>query len=137
MHAVDFHFKPSRQYLLIFGAIVLISILILCGVSIPLWLKLIAIAIVMAHGSRVFWRYALLRDKLSITTIRYTDEKRWVIQNREGTFAVDLHPGTTVTTVVMLLHFRVPGKMLPLKSVIFRDSLSADNFRKLLVILNA
>lgn len=137
MHAADFHFTPSRYYLLIFGVIVVASVLILCGLAIPLWLKFIAIAVVILHGGRVAWRYVLLRDKLSITSIRYTDEKRWVIQNGEGTFAATLHPGSTVTKVVMLLHFRIPGKMIPLKSIIFRDSLPADDFRQLLVILNA
>ncbi len=135
--SADFHLAPSRLYLFIFGAILLITSLILCYFPIPWWLKLIAVMIVIAHGSHTCWRYALLRHKFSITTIRYTSEKRWVIQNGEGTLAVDLHPSTTVTTIVMLLHFRVPGKMIPHKSVIFRDSLSTDDFRKLLVILNA
>lgn len=136
MPAVNFHLRPSRQYLIIFGMIVLASVLILIGLPIPLWLKLIAIAIVLVHGFRVCWRYALLRDKLSITIIRYVDEGRWVIQTREGTFAAQLQSNSTVTSIIILLHFKIAGKMLPLKSIIFRDSLSADDFRQLLVILN-
>jgi toxin CptA len=137
MHAGDFQLKPSRQYLFLFAAIVFVSVLILGGLPIPLWLKLIANLVVISHSSRVCWRYVLLRDKLAITSIRHTEEKRWVVQNREGAFAVELQGGSTVTNFVMLLHFRIPGKMLPLKSIIFRDSLPQDDFRKLLVLLNA
>jgi hypothetical protein len=132
----DFHLRPSRLYFFIFAVIVLVSCLILTSLPVPLWLKLVGMTAVLVHGSRVFWRYVLLRDRLSITAIKYLDEKRWVIQNRDGTFAAELHPSSTVSSVVMLLHFRIAGKMLPLKSVVFRDSIAVDDYRQLLVVLN-
>lgn len=135
MLAADFHLRPSRYYLLIFSLILYGSVVILCTLPIPPWLKLIGSLLVIVHGGRVIWRYALLRNKLSITDIRYTENQRWVIQNAEGTFVVKLLGNSTVTNFVLLLHFHMPGKMLPLKSIIFRDSLSKDDFRKLLVVL--
>jgi len=137
MPVVDFNPKPSQQYFIIFSIIILIGAAIVLTLPIPLWIKLIGAVIVLVHGFRVCWHYALLRSKASVTKIRYLGDNRWVIENREGTYATELDKGTSVTAVVILLHFKIPGRMFPLKSIIFRDSLSVDEFRQLLVVLRA
>lgn len=70
-----------------------------------------------------------------MTVLKYSGEGRWVIFINNTEIAASLLGDTTVTGVVSVLRFRVAHRMRPYSFVIFRDTLLADQYRQLLVIL--
>lgn len=128
MHNRDFKLQYSTQYLTLVGLFVLSSAVILLSLTLSWWLKLCLLLVLCAYGIYIV-RYPML------CTLRYAQNKQWLLQTAETTHTATLSGDSTVTQWFAVLRFRVAGSRLPRTCLIFRDSLPQGDYRRLLVVL--
>ena len=100
-----------------------------------IWLKMLLLAMLLGYGVFLMLKFALLRTAFSVTALKKMDEKRWQAMTRAGALDAKLRGDSTVTTLISVLRFDVSGQKHPLVSIVFRDSLPADDYRRLVGII--
>lgn len=131
----EFKLKPSRQFVAV--------ILLACGISVAAafslpvnhWLHFVALLIAVAYVGYILWRFGLLLSHDAIISIRHHSNGEWRLKTRRSEYPATILGDSTATTRVMVLRFKVVGHFWQQSCVIFRDSLSADAYRQLLVLL--
>jgi hypothetical protein len=135
MQNPDFKLHLSKFYCLFLGTLLLGSALVIILLPLPYWLRVLLLAALLIYGSLIFRQYALLRGSFSVIRLKKMEEKRWQVITPSRVFECALRGDSVVTTVVSVLRFNIPGKHLPLVSVVFRDSLRAEDYRRLVAAL--
>ena len=128
MHNREFKLHRSKQYLGLTGFILLLSAAILLSLSISWWLKVSLLLLLCLYG-RYITRYPAL------CALRYNRNKQWIMKTAESTCEAVLSGDSTVTQWVTVLRFHLNGSRLSRTCIIFRDSLPAGDYRRLMVIL--
>ena len=128
--------RPSRilTAILVIAHGVAIAMVALAGI--PVWLELIAIAALL--GSLVFEvrRIALLRALDAVIALEVASDDRFSIQTRRGEWIeCEVRGSTYVSSLLTILNLKVIDSGKNKRAVILRDSLDAENFRKLRVWL--
>lgn len=100
----------------------------------PLWLQLLLLFFSLSYGGYLFWRYALLKHPQSIVKISH-DNQSWIFHNRKQSFPVKLSGNTTLSFLVCIICFSTTGHRFLDSCVIFNDSLSNNDFRRLRVAI--
>lgn len=125
-----FDFRVSRFYVCFMAAALLGSGVMIVLLPIHFIFKLMLGVGLVAYSYLIFKRDILLRDKLSVKSIKKLEEGQWQIATPSGIFESALRGDSLVTNLVSILRFEVKGKVI--SSVLFRDSLKDDNYRRLI-----
>lgn len=107
------------------------SAVIVCMLPVLIWLRLGLLVFLLAYGASIFWQYALLRAAWSVIAVKKLEDKRWQLTTRSDIQTAALRGDSTVTAYVSVLRFDIPERKKPLSCIIFRDSLAADEYRRL------
>lgn len=128
----EFKLKASRQYWVGMSLAVFASVAIVLLLPLLWWVKILLAIAVWLYGAHAIWKFVLLRDKSSITAIRY-QSKQWFVRLRGEFIPAQLLGTSTVTPTIVILRFRIPSKTFAQSAIVFRDSLGEELFRKLLI----
>jgi hypothetical protein len=105
------------------------------SLSILIWYKLSVILLVCIYGQIIIWQFGLLRAPDSIVRLRCFPDGKWLVQTNRQQYEAILKGDSTVTTFISVLQFKAQEKRWPITCVIFPDSLQADWYRQLLVVV--
>jgi hypothetical protein len=130
-----FKLFPSKLYILLILTTLLTSILIFLCLSLSIWLKLPGCLFLLAYGAHLFWSKGLLRGRDAITELQVASDKRFRFYQAGKLHEASLLGDSTVTGWISVLRFKMSGKRFPVSCVILNDSLPADQYRQLLLIL--
>ena len=133
MQEIDINLKPSKQYILLTASIFIINIGVIYSLNMPLLIKVGLAAMVLIYIAAIVWRHVLLRSKKSIIKLMF-DEKGCHLGNHLEHFPAVLCGDSTITTWLCILRFKSPGHRFKLVSVIFRDAIDPDQYRRMLVV---
>lgn len=131
----EFNLKPSIQYTALLSAILFLSILIIISLTLETWIKYCAIIFVGVYGAYLFWRFALLRSRNAILSIKLLNDGSWQLYTRDKIYTAKLSGDSTATNLISVLRFRTDKHYWPKSCLIFRDSLEYEQYRRLLVAL--
>lgn len=98
------------------------------------WLRAILAVLLLRNGFSVWREHAAMTGGRSIYRL-IGEAGRWQLQDRLGQYSAELCPESTVTSVVCFLVFRLNGIGRKRTCLVFRDALSKDIYRQLLVYL--
>lgn len=111
-----------------------IAMVVLAGM--PLWLDLIAIAVLVASLVYDLRKTALLQAPDAVIGLEITSDDKFSIQTRRGEWIESEVLGSTyVTSFLTILNLKVIDSGRTTRAVILPDSLNAEDFRKLRVWL--
>lgn len=113
----------------------MVSIDIICLLAMPLWAKVIGIVVTAIYGASILWQYVLLRNRNSIIKMKRQEDGQWLIHTNSGKYETQLCGDSTVTAMVSILRFRSPKSFWRKTAIVFRDSLTKEQYRELLVTL--
>ena len=127
--------KPSKCFLfllfILYGFAVFavlfsqISVLLKVGISVLLILK----------GYRSGVLEALQGDSCSIVQFYYMNERWSLLDCKGATYSVELLGESFVSSYIIILHFRERRSKRRKRVILFRDSLSQEEFKKIIVLL--
>jgi hypothetical protein len=132
---LEFKLKPSKFYLLLQMAILIASGVIVLCLPVAMWLMTILLLVLSIYGAYMLWQFGFLLSPYSVISLRRHQDGSWLLQTNNKTYNAELRGDSTVTGFVSVLRFRLPKQSWPLSCIIFRDSLQADFYRRLLVVL--
>lgn len=135
MQNLAFKFNISRIYCVFLAAMLVGSGIIVVLLALPFWVKALMLAALIGYGAPIYWRFALLRGALSVLEIAKLDQKRWRVSLRDDEFDSELRGDSTITNLVCVLRFNMPGRRTPLVCIVFRDALSSDDYRRLVGVI--
>ena len=127
---------PSHLLAAILSVAHAVAIALVLSVDLPLWIKLVATALLSVQATIVVRRQALLRGRGAATAIEITSDHKLNLETRAGGWREYAVLGSTyVTPCLTILNLREPGNRLARRIVLLPDSLHAEDFRKLRVWL--
>lgn len=134
MQKLEIQLRVSKQFLLLFGAIIISCALIILYLPIALILKIFLWLLTIGYSVPIFYRDILLRSPKSIKKIimHYPD---WSIQIGDQMHKVIVRGDSTVTSKLSILRFNTLEKKFKCSSIVFKDAMLADEYRQLLVRL--
>jgi hypothetical protein len=135
MHDLDFNLRPSTYYLVLLSVTFMIALGIMLALPFIPWAKILGVVFLVIYGAYHLWHVALLRSPHAITRIRRTADGRWFLFSKAATHEAVVCGDSTVTTMVSVLRLTIAKQRWPLSCVVFRDALSAKEYRVLLVAL--
>lgn len=95
-------------------------------VPIPGWIKIMLVLGVISYG---VWN---MYQQLQWQAIGH-DEDGWYLKNAEGKMPIILGEDSTVTSLVWVLRFKLPGKRFSQSCVIFKDAMSVSAYRQFIM----
>lgn len=112
------------------------AITIVLVVSMPLWLKLIAVTALVINLGFEMWRNALMRDADAVVAIGIAADNALSIQTRRGDWVdCTVRGDTYVASFLVVLNLRRLDNERRKIVVILPDAIDAEDFRKLRVWL--
>jgi hypothetical protein len=106
--------------------VVLGSVVIIFNLPVLWWVKFILMSFVLIYGGKIFL------DQREILGLSF-GEKGWDLLLRDGKISALLANDSTVTRWVSVLRFSVEGKWLKKSCLVWWDSVSRDDYRKMIV----
>ena len=134
MLETEFNLRPSTQYLILLILMVGVSEVILWRTALPIFIlfKMGLSFVILIYG------YYLWRCQFFIRSIRLQDVKanEWLLNTNENDLNENyligkLQKDSTVTNIICILRFQVAGRFFPITCIIFRDTLSQEQYRRL------
>lgn len=125
--ALEVALKPSRYLLLYLVLLTVLAVVSVSLVAAPLWVRLAAIAAVVATAAAVMHRRVLLRSAHSVIGLAYRDGQWWVRTSQSDT-AVECH-SYTVWPWLVALDLRAGRRRF--RVLVLPDQLDADSLRRL------
>lgn len=137
MQRPSFQLRPSRYLavllLLIHGGAIMSLLLI----NMLWWWALISSVAVLISFVLTFRRYVLLHSRVSIVKIWLEEQGGWRLKLHDGmVLSASLRGDSTVTTFMLILNFKLKDQSKTYTSVICRDSVDPESFRRLCVWLS-
>ena len=112
------------------------AIVVVVMVELPQWLKVVAIALLIAQCAVVVRRQALLRGANAATAIEITSDHRINVESRSaGWCEYEVLGSSYVAPYLTVLNLRQSGTRVAKHVLLLPDSLNTDDFRKLRVWL--
>lgn len=96
---------------------------------ISIFLILVGVVSIIFYGQYLF---TLARQKVRLV---YTSEGKWLFEDKNITLEGTLRGDSTVTPYVSVLRWQINGQKSVKNLIIFRDSLSKNDYRQLMVII--
>lgn len=123
------------MYIVFLDAMLLASAVITWLLPLDLAVRILLFAALVIYSTTLLWRFALLKAKLSVLGFKKLEGKRWQVTLgacvKEGVLRGD----STVTNLVSVLRFDLHGIRRPVTAMVFRDSLSADDYRRMVGVI--
>lgn len=132
-----FNLKPSQYHFFITSIVIIVSLIILYSFSYHPLLKIFATLFVFVYGTYLVWGKVLLRGQKSVFGIQCHPNKRWHLYVGDKIYEAELCGDSTVTRFITILRFRLANHFFVQSCIIFPDSLPADRYRQLLILLNS
>ncbi|OGT21504.1 MAG: hypothetical protein A3C55_01335 [Gammaproteobacteria bacterium RIFCSPHIGHO2_02_FULL_42_13] len=124
---------PSKILFLLFSLLHLLALIVIGLLTIAWTIKIGLSILCVISAYYLCWRVTFMHAKSAIIACYLVDES-WFVENRAGkSFEADLLGETFVSTVVIVLNFKVQNKRRSL--ILMPDSLPKDVFRRLKVYL--
>lgn len=134
MQRIDINLRQSFQFKLLLSLAALGSLIIVFSLPTHWLIKLFLANAVIFYYLYIFYTSCLLKGKHAIGQISF-NEDGWHIFCHDEMLVVDLCGESTVTNWVSVLRFKLPHKRQKYTSVIFKDAINADDYRRLIVLL--
>jgi hypothetical protein len=135
MHDREFKLKPSRQYLALIFIAFAISVITACLLPVNGWLILAAAFVAACYVGDILWSSGLLLSQNAVLSVRRQLDGEWYLRTHQAEYRASLLGDSIATGFVLILRFQVVGQYWRKTCVIFRDSLVADDYRRLRVLL--
>lgn len=135
MFKQDFKLYPSKQYLILIGLMLILSLAAIFSLTFPLWAKGLLLLVVFAYLAHIYWHFACLKAAFSITELKHIEAKQWQLRSPSGIYEAVLRGDSTVTGLVSVLRFEVQDSGAKLNCLVFPDSLQPFEYKQLLLIL--
>jgi toxin CptA len=113
----------------------LMTAIILMAMPMLWWLKVISLMVLAIYSCHLVWRHALLRSAASIVRLRCHAEGLWTLTTAQGAVEERLRGDSVATQWLCMLRFQRLGRYYPRTCLVFRDSLSREEYRQLLAVL--
>ncbi|MDD1015873.1 protein YgfX [Pseudomonas rubra] len=127
--------QGSRALLAAYIVSLLLALLALSLLQLPLWLRLVAIALCLLHGTWIIPRRILLTHPNAITALR-RDVHGWqLFSHGQGWQPVQLKPDGLALPGLVVLRFRRPARRFSESQCIAFDALEPVQHRRLRVRL--
>jgi len=140
MFRFEFTPKPSKWLFFIQFVLHGLAFAALFCANIVLILQVLLGAALLLSGYYHCWLWALQRGSRAVMRCIVTANRWWLIDRLGCEYEVELKGENLVTTVLIILNFRVVGKAKLLAArprlILAPDSLDADTLRRLRVFLN-
>jgi hypothetical protein len=133
MHRIDINLQQSTSFKILLSLITLFSVIIACSLLLSLFCKLFLSSITICYVVYIFYTVTLLQGQHIVTELSFNQEG-WQIRSQKNKLRVELSGDSTVTNWISILRFKTSNKQKYV-AVIFRDMLSADAYRRLIVLL--
>lgn len=130
-----FQINPSRTYLLLLSVMLFASLVVVITLPMGWGYQSGLLAVLLVYGGRLIWQHGLLKGKQAIRGLSRQDNGSWMVQTSHGTDEMTLCGDSTVTHLVSVLRFKRANQYFPTVCTLFPDSLPADEYRQLTVIL--
>jgi len=132
------HLYPSKQFFIITLLILSITLLIIICSPFLWFIKIILIAVTLAYGGHLFFRYIFLRSPHSIIGLSQ-NTNGWVLHQKNQLIQpLQLSGDSTLTNYVAILRFTQINKRFKQTCIVWKDSLDdPDTYRKLVVACRA
>lgn len=123
--------QPSRRLLTLYLSVMALALLAPWLADVPLWSKLLSLAVCLAHAAWVLPRHVLLTAPRAVTGLR-RDASGWhLYSTAAGWQAVQLRPDSLALPLAVVLRYRLPGQRLSRGVCIPRDALAPELHRRL------
>ena len=129
--AFECRWQPSRRLLTLYLSVMALALLAPWLADVPLWSKLLSLAVCQAHAAWVLPRHVLLTAPRAVTGLR-RDASGWHLYSAAaGWQAVQLRPDSLALPLAVVLRYRLPGQRLSRGVCIPRDALAPEQHRRL------
>lgn len=127
MPNIDIRLKRSKKFTLLMLCLWLGSLVIIVNLQIVWWFKAVFLLLTTIYGVQIIRSSYLLRE------IRHMTGNAWHLLSTKDQLIGELAGDSTVTRLVSILRFTIPQKRLKRSYVIFNDSMTANEYRRLIV----
>lgn len=131
----EFYLQPSKTFLLLMMVCFVAAAVIVLTSSFICIIKIMLLIMLITYVFYIGSRYVLLRSSKSILIIKRHSDGHWQLNTSHHETFAWLIGDSTVTRFVCVLRFKFPGHFFLTSSIIFFDSLSNDEYRRLLMLL--
>lgn len=135
MFARVFKLRTSHQFAVIWLFFIAATLITITTLAISIFLKILLMISVCVYGGMIFWRHILLRAPSSIVWFEWQSDEQWQLYTNTNSFFAHLSDYQFAFTKIVILRFKNPETFWPKSCILFSDSLSADQYRQLLVML--
>ncbi len=132
MRRIDIRLNPSRFFILALTTTMLCCVVIALTLPLHIFFNILLAAAVLIYGGFLLRNWGLLLGKEMLTSVSYGDEG-WTLADRENSWHGELCGESTLTPFLGILRFKLAGVRKKRVCLIFKDTLDADLFRRLLV----
>lgn len=129
------HWRPSRRLLALYLAVAALASIALVGAEIPWPLRLLGLALCLAHAAWYLPRQVLLSSPAAFRGLQHDDDGWQLWSPAAGWQPVQLRPDSLALPLVVVLRFRLAGQRRVRSLCIPGDSLSHAEHRRLRVCL--
>ncbi len=129
----DYKFKPSLIYAGLLALVTLGSFVIIAALQLPLWVKCLLLLWVAVYVSQLCWQVLLLRGDQAITQLNHQQDGSWYLITASQIRSAQLLGDSTVTPWVCVLRFKVDNAFWPRTCLVFRDAMSAKEYKHLMM----
>ncbi len=127
---LHFHILPSKRFTLLFNTLHGLVVLACWFNDLQVIYRLI-----LTLGVFLAWRLAKDRWKVSDVHLRYTSDNGWWVSSGGNSYSsAVILDATVITGVAIVLHYKI-GNQARRVLLITKDSLSSNQFRRLVVRL--
>lgn len=125
---------PSRQITI---GLIIIHALTLASLSLytaDFVIKTLLTALILLHAYHTYRHYAALTNKKSISSLELNTREEWWLYSKSGMTKAELLGTSFITQYLIVLNFKTK-QLLKTSVMLTRDSVSAEQWRKLRVYL--
>src|SRR5262249_28214765 len=97
-----FKLVPSKQYSFLIVIMIILSMLIVVGLPLMLWMRICGVLLLLAYGGHLLMRHALLKGSHTITGLKYAGEDCFMLQQSDQRVAAKILGDSVVTGLVMV-----------------------------------
>ncbi len=129
---MDFVVKIRRSLLFAFflGIVHLCAITAVILLSVPVYIKLLCMILLFISFLYYFNKYVILNSARTIVKIEHIGES-WSLVNSEGNIMSAELVATYISRRLIVLRFKVSGRLFKISVPIFIDAVTAESWRQL------
>ena len=132
MQKIVIDLRPSKIFLIGQLLVLLACSGVICCLPFNLVIKLALSIGVLIYGFFIVYRYGLLLSPYAIRSIMHNGEQ-WLVRDGQNEVTAELVGDSTVTTLVSILRFAIPGEKFKRSCVVWKDSTTVELYRQLRV----